>query len=127
MTCDPQSDFFVVGSRFGLKTGQTAADIPEKVKKTCGENLGFKKNEIPSIVFARFLKKTQNGVFKILSFTSALSVFGLKTGQTAAEVPEKVKKTCSENLGFKKNDIPSFGCLLAPVWAPFGLSWGSLG
>ena len=118
---------FVVGSFFGLKTGQTAADIPEKVKKTCGENLGFKKNDIPSIVFARFLEKTQNGVFKILSFASAFSVFGLKTGQTAADIPQKVKKTCSENLGLKKHEIPSLGRLLAPLWAPLGLSWVSLG
>ncbi len=31
----------------------------------------------------------------------------LKRYDSVAEVPEKVKKTCSENLGFNKSDIPS--------------------
>ncbi len=54
-----------VGSVFGFKTGQTAAEVSEKAKKTCSENLGFKKNDIPSNEFATFLEKYQNGVLKI--------------------------------------------------------------
>ena len=57
MTCYPQMASFVVGSGFGLKTGRFAAEVPEKVKKTCSENLGFKKNGTPSNDFNTFLEK----------------------------------------------------------------------
>ena len=85
------------------------------------------KSDIPSNDFATFLKQSQNGVLKILSLAYVGSAFGLKTGQTAADIPQKIKNTCSENLGFKKHEIPSLGRLLAPLWTRLGPSGASLG
>ena len=98
---------FVVGSGCGLKTMQTAAEVPKKVKKTCSDNLGFKKNDIPSNEFARFLENYQSGVLKMLLMAS-LIVLG--------------------SLGLL---LRVSGTLLGVSWRSFGLflalSWVSLG